>query len=174
MGKCMPFVPGTATVWQLPATCGVQNYYLVPKFAIYPLMCIIWWAMYLSEAWKCLRITGRTFTEILADPQGDDVTDRPTYEKCLKIHGLQADIKNAECEAKGEVRSYFLAAHDLWCSTVQYYQAKTQKYDRNLYATASGRVTSSRKCCSNYMLPSFLVAASVTFCGASWPTSVVG
>ena len=35
VGKCMPCVPGTAAVWQLPATCGVQNYYLVPKFATY-------------------------------------------------------------------------------------------------------------------------------------------
>ena len=69
---------------------------------------------------------------MLADPQGDTITDRPTYKKYLKEHGLLADIKNAECEAKGEIRSHFLAAHDFWYSTVHYYQAKTQKHDRSL------------------------------------------
>ena len=34
VGKYMPCVPGTATVWQLPVACGVQNCYLVLKFAI--------------------------------------------------------------------------------------------------------------------------------------------
>ena len=69
--------------------------------------------MYLSEVRIYLRITGRSFTEMLADPQGDTITDRPTYEKYLKVHGLLADIKNAECEAKGEIKSHFLAAHNL-------------------------------------------------------------
>ena len=58
---------------------------------------------------------------MLADPHGDTITDGPTYKKCLKVHGLLADIKNAECEVKGEIRSHFLAAHDLWHSTVQHY-----------------------------------------------------
>ena len=34
VGEYMPCVAGTATVWQLPAACGVQNCYLVLKFAI--------------------------------------------------------------------------------------------------------------------------------------------
>ena len=34
--------------------------------------------------------------------------------------------------SKGEIRSPFLAAHNLWCNTIQYYQARTQKYDRVL------------------------------------------
>ena len=34
VGEYMPCVPGTTTVWQLPATYGVQNCYLVLKFAI--------------------------------------------------------------------------------------------------------------------------------------------
>ena len=60
------------------------------------------------------------------------MTDRPEYEKYLKVHGLLTDIKNAECEAKGEIRSHFLAAHNLWYSTVQHYQAGIQQCDRSL------------------------------------------
>ena len=60
------------------------------------------------------------------------MTDRPTCDKCLKVHGLLTDIKNAVCEAKGEIRLHFLAAHDLWYSTVHHYQAKIQQYDRSL------------------------------------------
>ena len=34
VGKYILCVPGTVTVWQLPAACGDQNCYLVLKFAI--------------------------------------------------------------------------------------------------------------------------------------------
>ena len=34
VGKYMPCVPGTVTIWQRPAACGVQKCYLVLKFAI--------------------------------------------------------------------------------------------------------------------------------------------
>ena len=82
---------------------------------------------------KILSVMGRSFTEMLADTQGDTMTDMSAYEKYLEVHGLLADIKNAECEAKGEIRSHFLAAHNLWYSTVQHYQAKIQQCDRSLH-----------------------------------------
>ena len=55
---------------------------------------------------------------MLADPQGDTITNRPAYVKYLEVEGLLADIKKAECEAKGEIRSHFLAAHNLWYNTI--------------------------------------------------------
>ena len=113
--------------------------------------------MYLSTVWKYLSVTGRSFTEMLADPQGDTMTDRPTYKKYLKVHELLADINNAEYEVKGEIRSHLLAVHSLWYSTVQHYQAKIP------YATASGHVTSSSKCCSGYVYATLVFGDSVCY-----------
>ena len=87
----------------------------------YPLMWIIWWTMYLSAVWKYLGVTGRSFTEMLAAPQGNTATIE------LRAHGAKP-----ACEVTSDIRVSFLAAHDLWYTTIQYYQTSIQHHDRCL------------------------------------------
>ena len=77
--------------------------------------------------------------------------------------------------AKPRARSGHIFLRRMICGTIQYNVIKPRSSNMTeTYATASGRVTSSSKGCSGCMQPFFLVTASVTSCGASWPTNAAG
>ena len=118
--------------------------YLVLKFAILSIDVDHLVDDVLVGSVEISRNHGQSFTEMLADSQGD-------------------------------TRSGHIFLQPTICGTVQYNIIKPRSSNMTgAYATASGRVASSSKCCSGYMLSSFLVAASVASCGASWPTSAAG
>ena len=50
----------------------------------------------LTSVWKYLGVTGRTFSEMLADANRDTIADRPEYERYLTVNGLLLDTKQAE------------------------------------------------------------------------------
>ena len=69
-----------------------------------------------------------TFAEMLADHHHDTATTFHEYVKYPRVGGLLVDTKQAEYDTKSEIRSHFLAAHNTWCKTIKYYQAKTQQF----------------------------------------------
>ena len=58
---------------------------------------------------------------MLTDPQRDSIIDRPEYERYLTVNGLLVDMKQAEYEEKGEIRSRFLKAQKSLCNAIHYY-----------------------------------------------------
>ena len=119
IGSWLPFTVFATTIWCL-------------NVLFYPIMWIIWWTMYLFSVWKYLGVTGRTFREMLADPHRDTITESPTYKHYLMRNGLLVDMKLAEHETKGDIRSHVLNFHNDWVAFIQYYQACVQNCKKSL------------------------------------------
>ena len=74
----------------------------------------------MEVSWNC----GQDIYGNVGGPHRDIITERPAYERSLPINGLLIDMKLAEHESEGEVRSHFLTLHDKSSQTIHYYQSK--------------------------------------------------
>ena len=106
----LPYVCISATIW-------TQN------ILFYAFMWVIWWTMYLASVWKYLSITGRSLTEMLANPYGAPPCERDKYKKWLKNHGMLEDMEIDKREREQDIRSSFLEFHSKWSKIILNYQA---------------------------------------------------